>query len=303
MQRRRKKRFKRFVFRVVLLIIFAGALIWASWLEQFSIQKIVIVGTSGQTASGIEQAVNNILDQRYFGVVPKRNFLIYPKRAIIQNVLKAYPEIGSAGVGTELVHTLNIRLRERSPAALWCQNDLCYVMDDSAYVYALAASSSPNGALGNAAQKGNLLPIYATATTTDNPVGKRPLLAETFSSMLSTAIELSSSSLPVENVSITGDGQYIFKIARNGKIIFSNRKPFQQSLGDLISALHSPVFASSAAFQYIDVRFGNKVFYRLGKAGTAESSAGSSILLSTSTANATSTANTASGAASSTTAR
>ncbi len=252
--RKRRKRFlRRLIVRSVLLIILIGSITWASWLEQFAILKVVVAGTSEETSKKIQEEANELIGQKYFGIIPKKNFLLYPKKEIVKKILDAHPEINAAGIGTEHVHTLNIRVMERKPVALWCQGETCYMMDDKAYVYSLAAGNGES-----------LLHIYDMMATTSDPLKTEPIPAKTFSGMVAVAAELSSSSLPVERISIAEDGQYIFKIENNGRIIFSSRKPLDQSYLDLVSALRSPVFAKSKEFQYIDARFGNKVFYRLG---------------------------------------
>ncbi len=266
----------------VLVIVLFVSFIWASWLPQVAISKVVVAGTSSDTSADIEDKVQQVLAQKYFGIFPKKNFLLYPKGQIAALVMKQHPEVGSVSISTEHVSTLNIRLAERSPAALWCKGSVCYMVDKNAYIYALEASSSPSGV--DIASSLNLIPVYdrASATGTASLVGNTAMPAKEFSEILSAAHGLSSSSLPVEDIYIENDGKYVFKIVKNGTIIFSDKKPVQESLEDLMSALQSPVFATSDAFQYIDTRFGNKVFYRLGGQSVDKEITGGEITASTS---------------------
>ncbi len=283
--RKRKKRMIRaLTIRAVFLVVFIGIIVGIFWIPQLAISKVVVVGASdasGEKVKMVEDDIVQILGGTYFGIFPKKDFILYPKKEIMRSILKKYPEIGVVSMGTERLSTLNVRLTERAPAALWCQEGNCYVMDAGAFVYALeprggaSSTSTPGASASNAINK-NLLQIYGGASTTEELIGKQVITPELFSDILAVSAQLSSSSLPVENVTVAGSGQYIFKIEHNGRLLFSDKKPFKQSFEDLLSAYHSPVFSKSAAFQYIDVRFGNKVFYRLGTGtGSEESSTGS----------------------------
>lgn len=256
-RRRRERKVRRLLFRLVLLIILLASLVSVTWLPQFAIDKVVVAGTSDETAKSIQREVEDDIRQTYFGIIPRSNFLLYPRSSIKENILKTHLEFESINVGIENIHILNIRVVERKPVALWCVNEECSMIDERAYVYSKSEVASSTSS--------SLLHIYDKSASSTIPFGKEALAPENFKAMLSVISMLQTSKLPVESVSIEVGGQYVFKIVDNGRLIFSDKKPFEQSYQDLVSALKSPVFATSSKFQYIDVRFGNKVFYRLGK--------------------------------------
>jgi hypothetical protein len=253
----------------VLLVLLVGSVVWAAWLDNISINKVIVAGASASASDAIQKEVLSVLGQTYLSVLPKKNFLIYPKGDIEKQVMKDHPEIGAVTIATENVNTLNVRLTERTPAALWCKGDVCFMVDKNAYIYALNGSTSA----AVSAQNAGLLSLHDLSSPSEaaegteakqvSLIGKQAMSPKAFNELLEAARNLSSSSLPVERVNIEEGGKYVFKIKDNGRVIFSDKKPLQKSLEDLMSARQSPVFAKSDSFQYIDTRFGNKVFYRL----------------------------------------
>lgn len=277
-RRRRKRRMRRFVTFVCLALVLFGALTSLLWLKQLSIQKIVVAGLSKEKSESINQEVSNILEGSYFGVFPKQNIFLYPKKYIMSTIMGSHPEIGSVDLHTEQIHTLNVRVTERTPVALWCEEENCFFMDSNALIY-----NKTDGAASTTDTDKKLVTIYgvsseagtssvnieASSTNMKKSVaGSQVLSSKLLSELLTTAETFNQAKLTIESITVVGNSQYIFKVVNNGKIILSDKKPFNVSIEEILSAYHSKAFATSSRFQYIDARFGKKVFYRLSTGGS-----------------------------------
>ncbi|HEY1037312.1 MAG TPA: hypothetical protein VGE62_01895 [Candidatus Paceibacterota bacterium] len=98
------------------------------------------------------------------------------------------------------------------------------------------------------------------------PVGKTLMPQELLRELKDMAVKIESFKLKVREIEHRGEDEIVFKIEGNGRIIFNQRRPLTQSYENLATALKSDVFTSATAtFEYIDTRFGNKVFYKFRK--------------------------------------
>ncbi len=96
------------------------------------------------------------------------------------------------------------------------------------------------------------------------PVGKTLMPVELLKKVREIATGLDGYGLKVREIEFRSEDEIVYKVLGNGRIIFNQRRPLGQSYENLVTALKSDVFAPRPApFEYIDTRFGNKVFYKL----------------------------------------
>ncbi len=263
-KKRRKKRMIRVSIRVVLLLLLIYSLSLLSKIDFFQVQNIVISGNIHMQTEEIQEMVHEELKSTYLGLFPRRNVFFYPKQRIIKDILEKYPIVKGVQVYTESFNILNIRIEEREQVAGWCSVIECYKLDSTAFIYA---------AMSNEEQANT---SFITFEGLEDKVGTQPvgvyLLDEhIFEEILNVASQMSTISLPVEKIEFRSKDEVYFWIkgsdasesTQRRRIIFSTEKEYQESFNNLKAALASKVFATSTQFEYIDTRFGNKVFYRL----------------------------------------
>ncbi len=283
--RKRKKRRILKIWIFSILVIFLGILsAWILSLPSISIQKIVVVGNVNTTSEEIQHITDDILSSKYLGVFSKRNVFIYPKDEIEASLIQIYPRISDISLDTESFITLNIKIKEREAVAIWCAAVQCYLVDSSGYIYAeYHEDISPSIYAGTSTREivdvsKKALDSLATLHGGDELIGPEPIGKKVFTEKLYTDIRNTLSTLEGLKMSTTDVYFYSrdeirFVLENGSKIIFSEKKPFEVSIEDLKSALSSEVFLSPSStrsignsklnFEYIDVRFGNKVFYKL----------------------------------------
>lgn len=283
-KRRRKRRFFRLFVNLAILLILIGGFSWLSWLESLAIRNVVVVGNSSVQATELQGHINTILDGKYIGLISKRNAIIYPKKEISEFVLEKYPRIADVNISTDGMHILSVVVEERKPLAGWCGPVDCYFIDQTSYIYdKMSGDSAPQGNASSTQAIATTASVTATDTESvqgdliifhgnDDVVGPTPITKtvfakEVFEGMMSVskALEVQSDKIKmvVTDVYVKNGESIIFKIKNNGRIIISDKRPFEESLENLKSALSASVFSKTTQFEYIDVRFSNKVFYRL----------------------------------------
>ncbi len=194
-----------------------------------------------------------------------------------QNIIKNFPDIENVSVGRDGFTKVLISVSERSPKLLWCltaeDNDKCFYADKTGFLFSVAPNFSDN----------ILFKVYGLIDS--DPIGTRPLSADQFSELLTTI-----DSLPglVKSAGITpaiprrltidqaGDCRVLISGAGNTAssttsgtwtIVFNQSQNLQTLASNLNTVFSAPEFqadliSASHRLDYIDLRFGKKVFYK-----------------------------------------
>ncbi len=240
-----------------------AALAWIASLQSLAIQKVIVVGNANITSTEVQNIANEILDKKYLGIFSKRNAFIYPKGQITNTLSEVYPRIEDIVVDAEGFDILNIKIKERSAVATWCAAVECYLVDDRGYIFAKVVEES--GGASQAGQVSQVILRGGDQFVGSEPIGKHIFNEKLYTDIRNTIDELEKDGLKVQEAHVFSRDEIVFSLEGNGKLIFSDRKPFDVSLENLRSSLKSEVFAGGKQFEYIDVRFGNKVFYKMDK--------------------------------------
>lgn len=292
-RRRRKKKIVKLWIVFFCVCLFLALITWLISLPSMAIKKIVVVGNTNVTSEEIRRIGDGILDSKYVGLFSKRNAFLYPKDRIEQTLLETYPRISAVGIETESFEILNIKIKERDAVSIWCAAVQCYLVDENGYIFAEYHENKSVDVVGGdlASTKtdkdlGELPKLYGgDQFIGPEPVGKSIFTKKLYLNIRNAITELQKSGLAVNSVHVYSRDEIVFTVSGGGKLIFSDRKPFEVSLEDLKSSLKSSVFNGSTSssskialpprFEYIDVRFGNKVFYKMDKSKVLDSKASS----------------------------
>lgn len=266
--RYRTRRRKRAIIRTSLIggaiiLLCAGtiALAHASFLR---ITSIDVQGTaSGIPTSTIQVLAQSELKGSYLFVFPKNNILLYPKRVIAEHLLLQFPSLQDVQVHANSLSAISIVVDGRQPVALWCGADPtnpqpCLLLDESGIAYAPAPDFSA--------------PVYPTFYGAASSTGASALPMQYLTPAqfhpLPALVQALSAKVPGEtlsSVAVTPDGDADVRFSDGFTIMFA----LYQNPGDLFEdfdlALSSDVFKGHqpSDFEYLDLRFGDKLYYKL----------------------------------------
>lgn len=228
--------------------------------NQFQISNIEIKGNSVTKYEDIAKIVAEDLDGNYFFVFPKSNALVYPKKKILSDIRINIPRIETVE-GTLLnAKTLSILITEREPAGLYCADttpnkDECYFIDENGFIFSRAPSFS-----------GDVYFIYSTDPTIEDPLGKNYSTKEEFQKLPPLISSLKEIQISLRSLT-TSANEYYLELPAGGKIIIGKKDNLKDVASNLESFLNDQEITRAAGFlesvSYIDMRFGNKVFYKL----------------------------------------
>jgi hypothetical protein len=240
-----------FVFTIVGIVV---ATVWyTTRIDSLQIKHVAVVGGETIPHQIIKDKANTALSGTYLALVPKRFIPFYPKKKVAESV-RQVSRVKNAHVELTEDQTLTIVFDEYVPSALWCaepESESCLFMDHLGYAFAEAPTL-----------EGSAFPRYIeekAEPTVDTQGFDSAFIKDTeaFASMLETQL-----SLYVTHIYKRGNYDVEYTISGGGVIKVSQSISMQESFDNLQAILLSEEFKhiEPGAFQYIDLRFGDKIF-------------------------------------------
>lgn len=275
-KKRRRKVYRNRVifFAICFLIIFVG-LAFISRIDKININEIKISGNKIIETKDIEEVVKENISGHYLWVFPKSNFIIYPKAKIKRELADKFKRFKEIKLDVQNIKTLEISVLEREAEYTWCGAVLptwtsdvqvdqkCYFMDSFGYIFDEAPYFS-----GEVYFK-----FYGkTDSNNENPSGNYFLL-NNFNRII----------LFIENIKLMNLEPSVFVLDEGGegniylssnksfpmnpKLIFKINSDFEKLIENLqaitnTEPLKTELVEKFNSLLYIDLRFGNKVYYK-----------------------------------------
>ena len=257
---------KKIIFFVLSIIILFVGFVFLSRIKNLNINNIEISGNKIIENKDIENIVNQNISGYYFWFLPKTNFLFYPNKKIKQDLTDNFKRIKNVSIQNKDFENLQINIEEREAKYIWCgeklpdeissldnkpENNQCSFMDESGYVFDSAPYFSDNV----------YLKIFGEINKEIFP--KIILFIENIKQNKIKPIAMFFKNDGDVEIYLNSD-----KILVNApKIIFKNNSNFEKILNNLETALDTEPLKTNfnkkyASLLYIDLRFGNKVYYK-----------------------------------------
>lgn len=254
-RRKRRRIIQRVIFLVVIVVLFVWGIVSLLRIDALQVTDVSVVGARevDPTVLHAEAAAEAAGEQYPF--IPKSFFLFYPRQTIIASILASHSEIDSVKMRRRGFKGMEITISERTPRAVYCLSS-CFYVDIDGLVYRTASSSD------GYVRFRDLRPEYQDAS----PIGRTLLDKETFKDIVEFSGKLGSVGMHLLEVQIQPGGDLRID-TREGMLVISAKEPIPAQFEFLKTALSQPMFknadGSVHSFDYIDLRFGKKIFYRL----------------------------------------
>lgn len=254
--RRRKRRVWLVAGAFGVVVVLATLFSFAAHASFVRVMNIIVSDTGGITEASVERLVRKDLSGSYFFIFPRDNIFLYPKQTIQDSLRTEYAVIKDAKVRAKDFQTIEVALTLRQPAALWCtQEGACGLMDEDGVVYADAPAFSA--------------PVYVeySGPLASSSAQTQYLGSEEFRSLfaLIDALSKKDQNNQVRSVVVdeTGDVRAYFQ--KDFLLIFSLHDDGGDVFERFSLALQSDLFKAHtlADFEYLDLRFGEKLYYKL----------------------------------------
>ena len=211
-----------------------------------------MTGQAAISAEQVESLAATALAEKYFLIVPKSNFFIFDNENLEAILLKNFPRIETVRVDKKINGTLAIALKERRGDFLWCSaENVCFLMSRNGLIF---AEASPAERQNQIIFKGNI---------TDSPLMKyfdNEVQMQKFSAVIRM---FGDASIGVNTVEFESADKIVFGTER-GNIILNPLDELVEPVHNVLLLITDSVSKNPGVeFEYIDARFGKKMFYKL----------------------------------------
>lgn len=271
----RKRRKRRRMYLFIFFILFIGSLIGLSFLSQYhkiNIKEVRVEGTHIIDADKLIGEAQKEISGKYIYLFNRSNAFIYPRRLLINNLQEKFPRIEEITVRLNGFQTLDIKIKERFGAYLWCGTEApsttpdtaenCYFVNSDGLIFDKAPYFS-----GNVYFK-----FYVPVANPQNPLGVVLFSKDEFRILIDAIDHLESMGLHATTLVMLDEGKYYFKITDRKstnipEIWWRKENDLSEVVDNLEVALknsdfQNEIFSRLSSLVYIDLRFDNKVLYK-----------------------------------------
>lgn len=212
---------------------------------KFGISMVNINGSQTVSGDEIKSYVSNALSGNSLSVFPRNNKFTYPKKTIGNGLVDAFPRISSVGLSIT-DSNLNVEVLEHKEKYLYCLHD---------------------GKCRYVSEEGALFGPYITPTSSMLVRFISPLAYESkeeVKSFTTVATGLTNIGITARSIERTSSNDAIVRTEEGWQIKYDTKEDVTSVLKRLGLALSSESLPKEqwAMLEYIDLRFGAKVFYK-----------------------------------------
>ena len=258
------KRRRTFFVRVAIVIFFVCAvvvfgLVYTLRLDRFQIHSVVVSDANILKKEDVEQAAQTMLSGSYVWVIPKTNTFLFSASSAEKKLIEQFPAIQSLNVARDGMQSLTIDIVERKPHVLWCaphaddKAEECYFADTTGLIFSRAPYFS-----------GGVYFIYRGGIPADTALGSYILPSQKFEELERFVAQINALHMNVSGVTIKEEGDFDLELTSNVHLLCSGATSYDDTLSNISALLKSDTFATStlSSLEYIDMRFGNKVYLK-----------------------------------------
>ncbi len=260
---------KRFFLKMAL---FAGVFLFLSagvsalfYVPKFRVQNVSVRGNAVLSGNEIAAEVSDALNGRYYGIFPRGNILLVPKEEIISRLLSAFPRIKKVSLDRDFPDSLIVNITERKPAALFCGEEPEEPASPPTSPSPGGNQSEPEGGCSFIGEDGA---VFEKAADFSGSVyvkfyGKKNTKKVPFFEKLARfAAAASGEGADISKVVFGKDALREFYSSEGWRVLLNEGDDFEKAAANLKLALEEQIKEKRKNLDYIDLRFGKKVYYK-----------------------------------------
>ena len=267
-----------FIFSLVVYLLNANFL---------SIQQIIVDEVEYSNRNDIELAIKEKLDGKYLGIFSRSNALIFSRTQISREIKTKFPSIKEVDVDLKGLTTISVELEEYISTALWCDipvtpantlthdvdengseiekvsvipqvvnsitNSNCFFVNDEGVIFSPTKFDSNNDV------------IKTFGKITSDPIRQAYADKKTFNELIEFSKLLRRLNIVADQIWTTNGEVYAFVTKERVKIYIDSESDIVSMFDNLDTVMKRDAInqAQFSNIDYIDLRFGNRVFYKL----------------------------------------
>jgi hypothetical protein len=219
------------------------------------VKNLAVLGAQVVPQENIKSAVSNYISGNKFLVIPKSDIFFINKAGLAAALMAQFPRIEKVNINKQFFDRgIELKVVERSADFLWCsESSECYFMEKNGLVFEKILGT------GIAQDK-----IIFRGILTGDPVMKKFVTSEQMQYYIKLIGVFENAQFKITAINVEAVDKVVVK-TNIGDIIFNPED------GDLTAAAQNAILLinemksknPNVHFNYIDIRFGNKMFYKL----------------------------------------
>lgn len=254
---------------LILLFFVAGGGI--SQNDRWRVEQIRVEGTNESDRDRLLLFTQDKLKGNYVFMYARENSYLFPRMEMERGILEEFPRLKSVKIIKIDNHTLLVSVAPREPFALWCGEEFlhaeqlrdCWFIDDTGFIFERAPLFST----------GVYFEVYGAPERVERDTFLRAVLPEErFQFVFAFVQELQKEGFSSLRIFIKPEGEYgividsseHYSMLRDAEILFRVRQDKNILMKNFLAALpvqFSPGSVPKKKLLYVDLRFGNKVFF------------------------------------------
>ncbi|MFH1978797.1 MAG: FtsQ-type POTRA domain-containing protein [Patescibacteria group bacterium] len=256
-KRLKRKKFFRGVFLVFLFSCFlaTGLIVGLFQMEKFKIKNIMIKGNHVLVEEDLRNEIKKSLSSKSFNIIPKNRIFYFSKENLTANLFLGFSRLKNVIVEREYPDSLIVFVEERKPVAVLCNEDGGFFVDENGLVFESSALFSPGVFLRIIDDRESKL-----------AVGQFLLDSNLFKELIIFKKRLDQVS-EIEELRFKKDGVFEFHTKKdNGEsgwyLVVTQENDLDLIYNNFASFFEEIAKDQSQDLEYVDMRFGNKIFFK-----------------------------------------
>lgn len=241
------------------LIVLGGGLWYVANLPYLAVDRLEVRGASLLPPAEIEAAVHeSIAGRGRWGFIPRSNFFAVSGKAIEYLLRQRFPSIEQVDVGRRFPDRLVIEIKERTLWGVYCSRGdsneppgSCAYLDTSGTAYAELSQF-----------QGWLLPVVFGSGSVALGTAPIPPATLAFFGQARAALAAVGGDLLAMRLSTSTPADARLELAEGWELWVNTGRPTSEWSSALETVLEQEIGARRPLLEYVDLRLGNKVFYK-----------------------------------------
>ncbi len=248
-----------FILFGALGIFGLGIGVWyVARLPALALNQIEVAGATAVPIEGIRQATAEMLSGKLWFLIPRNNFFAVSDKKIERELRRRFPEVSAVAVKKKFPHRLMVHVSGRQLWGVYCERPSAPLSGGCAYLDADGLAYEELSGFS-----GWLLPvIYGPSAVRLGEAVIPSGRLQFFDRSKEALVSLGGNLLWVSSASSTPDDARL-GLAEGWQLWVTASRPVEEWAGILKTLLEKDIQDERSRLEYIDLRFGNKVFYKL----------------------------------------
>ncbi len=255
--KRKKSIFRnRFFWLIILVLMISGGIFYLLFVSSsFQIQKIEISGNEKVPTEDIRNLIEKVVEKKILVFQTKSIFLTTTSQ-IQEIIFRNFPQIAKVEFKKQFPQTLEIKIEERKPVAIFSQNENYFFIDKEGIIFEKKPETVD--------LKPQQLLIKNLLLRAELKLGDRAVEKELLSQILEVKSQIENElKIPITETLIVSEDRLNFKTFEGWEFYFNPQKNSNWQLRKLKAVLETEIpLERRKDLEYIELRFGDSAPYK-----------------------------------------